>query len=96
MRRLSHHYATNKETEDLTETWTPPLTPNAHMQKAQDLDTVRQFCANFGVVLKTSILSLDDDLIRLRSKDVEKQLDHCVCAIQKRVLVHSSLESFHC
>lgn len=56
-------------------TWEPPLSPNACLQSSQE--RIRQFCSKIAYVKGISILSKDDDLIRLRSQKVELALGTC-------------------
>ena len=72
LRRLSVRYKSTTPSMDLSDTWTPPLSPNIQLQRIQD--SIRLFCSKFGFVKKVSILSLDDDLVRLRSHNVESTI----------------------
>ena len=72
LRRLSHRYNANPAENEISETWCPPFSPNVKVQHAQEV--IRTFCSKFGYVPKKSILSLDDDLLRLRSPVVEPSI----------------------
>ena len=72
LRRLSHHYNVSPAESDISETWCPPFSPNVKVQHAQEV--IRTFCSKFGYVPKKSILSLDADLLRLRSPVVEPSI----------------------
>ena len=69
--RYRKHYPTDiqQHSGHISHTWTPSLAPNTAVQGAQEV--VHTFCSKFGFVRVHSILSLHDDLMRLRSHEVE-------------------------
>ena len=72
LRRISSRYKPQPLPSNFAETWAPPLSPNIALQRVQE--SLRMFCSKFGFVKKVSILSLDDDLVRLRSLTVESSI----------------------
>ncbi|KAG1705863.1 hypothetical protein DVH05_002427 [Phytophthora capsici] len=49
--------------------WNAPFSPDRHLSQA--MDAMRRVCSEIGFVNEVSIASLDDDLLRLRSKSVD-------------------------